>query len=316
MKRYVMLITFTSVIIAGILIFGQFQNKLGAEVGVLKVKTTLIEQTVTCNGRVEVAESEDVYVKIPCIADNIYVKGGDKVKKGDLLFSVDVEATKQVISAASGISPSLVPDEQIVKEIVAPISGEVSSINISSGETVSTDSPCAVISSSDALQVKIAIQESRLKNIKVGQKVTVSGTAFTLNEYQGVVSYIATTARQQYVGTMIETVVDAVISLTEKDESLKPGLSAKTKIIVGSQKDSIVIPYEYVMQDEFNNEYVYLYKDGYSVKCIIKTGKELSNGFEILSGLSSGDLVIINPDKIKNAGTKVRLITVEGKTVE
>ncbi|MDD2361768.1 MAG: efflux RND transporter periplasmic adaptor subunit [Oscillospiraceae bacterium] len=316
MKRYVMLITFTLVIIAGIIIFGKFQNPFGVEVGVYKVKTKLIEQTVTCTGRVEEAESEDVYVKIPCIVDNIYVKEGDKIEKGDLMFSVDVEATKQVISAASGISPALVPDEQIEKEITAPISGEVRSINISSGEIINTDSPCAVISSSDALQVKVAIQESRLKNIKLGQAATVSGTAFALNEYKGVVSYISPTARQQYVGTTTETVVDAIISLTEKDESLKPGLSAKSKILVGSCKDSIVIPYEYVMQDEFNNEYVYLYKDEYSVKCIIKTGKELGDGFEIISGLSPGDLVIINPDNIENEGEKVRLITGEGRAVE
>lgn len=315
MKRYVMLITFTSIVIAGILLYGRLQTSSGTEITAYKVKTTMIEETVTCTGRVEAAESEDVYVKIPCVADKVYVKTGDKVKKGDTLFSVDVDATKQVIASAAGISPSLVSDDQIKKEITAPISGKIRSINASSGNSVNTESPCAVISSSDALQVKVSIQESRLKNIKVGQLAVVSGIAFTVSEYQGVVSFISSTARQQYVGTTTETVVDAVISLSEKDDSLKPGLSAKSKILVGSEKNSIVIPYEYVLQDEFNNEYVYLYKDGYSIKCVVKTGKELTNGFEILSGLSPGDLVIKNPDKIKKAGEKVRLFSEGGRAV-
>lgn len=307
MKKYISLIAFTSILITAIILLGQNLKSSGQEVTVYEVKPRLVKQTVTCTGRIEAAESEQVYVKIPCVADEIFVSPGDKVKKGNVLFSVDVDATKQVIAAAAGISPTMVPDEQIKKNITAPVGGEVSSIHVTKGGTIDTENPCAVISSNSSLQVKVSIQENKLKNIRVGQAAVVSGTAFSKDEYSGVVSYISTSARQQYVGTMTETVVDAVITLSEKDDSLKPGLSAKSVILVGSQDNCMVVPYEYVLQDEDNNEYVYLYKDGFCAKSVIKTGKEFSDGLQVLSGLNPGDLVIENPDRIPKSGVRVRL---------
>ncbi len=308
MKRYLMLFTFTLLFITGILAYGRLRQTSVTKVAVYEVQPRLVEQTVTCTGRIETTDSENVFVDVPCVVDKVHVKTGDKVKKGDVLFTVNVNATKQVIADAAGISPSMVPDGQIKRDIKAPASGELSEVNVMSGGTIDIKSPCAVISSSDTLQVKVSIQESKLKNIKLGQNASVSGTAFDKNKYQGVVSYISPTARQQFNGASSETVVDAIISLTEKDDSLKPGLSAKSRILIGSQPDSIVIPYEYVLQDDENREFVYLYENGRSVKRIVKTGLELSDGFEIVSGLSTGCLVIKNPEKIDKPGQIVRLV--------
>lgn len=308
MKRYLMLFTFTLLFILGIMAYGQIRQASVAKVSVYEVQPRLVEQTVTCTGRIETSDSENVVVEIPCVADKVNVKIGDKVKKGDVLFTVNVNATKQVIADAAGISPSMVPDSEIKKNIKAPSSGEVSSINVTPGSTIDVKSPCAVISSSDTLQVKVSIQESKLKNIKIGQNASVSGTAFDKDKYAGVVSFISPTARQQYNGASSETVVDAIISLSEKDDSLKPGLSAKSKILIGRQHDSIVIPYEYVLQDDENREFVYLYENERSVKRIVKTGLELSDGFEIVSGLSPGCLVVKNPGQIEQ-GMKVRLVS-------
>lgn len=307
MKRYVALFSVTSLLIAGIMLAKSLWQSSGTVVSVYEVKTKEVQETVTCSGRVEAADSEDVYVSVPCVADEVYVNVGDEVGKGDVLFSVDVESTKAVIAAAAGISSSMVPDEQIVKTVKAPVSGEVKSINVSAGSTLDSDSPCAVIASSDALQVKVAINENYIKNIQIGQPAVVSGTAFSADGYKGVVSYIAGSARQQYSGSVNVTVVDAIITLSEKDESLKPGLSAKSKIIIGSQSKGIVIPYEYVMQNEDNEEYVYLYKDDCAVQCVISTGKELSDGLEVLSGLSAGDKVIQTPESIQKSGERVIL---------
>ncbi|MDD3692405.1 MAG: efflux RND transporter periplasmic adaptor subunit [Oscillospiraceae bacterium] len=309
MKRYVMLFTFTFLFITGILAYGRIRQTSVAKVAVYEVQPRLVEQTVTCTGRVEISESENVFVDIPCVVDKVHVKTGDKIKKGDVLFTVNISATKQVIADAAGISPSMVPDGQIKRDIKAPASGELCEVNVEPGGTVDIKSPCAVISSSDTLQVKVSIQESKLKNIKIGQNASVSGTAFAKDKYQGVVSYISSTARQQFNGVSSETVVDAIISLSEKDDSLKPGLSAKSKILIGSKPDSIVIPYEYVLQDNENREFVYLYENGRSVKRIVKTGMELNDGFEIVSGLSPGCLVIKNPEKIDKPGEIVRLVS-------
>lgn len=306
-KTYALLFSLTAAAIAGILLAKPLLQKSALPVSVYMVEARSAEDTVTCTGRIEAADSEEVYVEMPCIAEDVLVKAGETIKKGDPLFTVDVNATREVIAASAGISPSLVPEQQIVKSVTAPIDGMVRALNVAEGETISTDSPCAVISSGDTVQVKVTIHESKLKDIAVGQAATVSGTAFREAEYAGTLTYISLSARQQYSGTNSETVVDAVITLSEWDDSLKPGLSAKSKIQIGSVEDCLVIPYEYVLQDERNQEYVFLYKNGRAVKQVIQTGREWNDGFEVTQGLSAGDRVIQNPSDIVKDGEMVSL---------
>ena len=77
-----------------------------------------------------------------------------------------------------------------------------------------------------------------------------------------------------------------------------------------------MIPNEYVMQDEENNEYVYLYNGRYCIKRVIRTRKEFSNSYEILSEvLPKGTGVIQNPDSITKPGKRVRLETLERRRI-
>ncbi len=312
-KTYGLLFTFTALAISGILISRPLMEKSAPVVTLYTVEARSATDTVTCTGRIEAADSEDVYVEMPCIADTVSVQAGDAVQKGDILFTVDVAATKQVLASAGGISPALIPEQQIVKSVSAPVDGVIRTLNVAAGETVDADTPCVVISSSDALQVKVTIHENNLRDIVLGQRATVSGTAFREEGYAGTVTYISPSARQQYSGTTSETVVDAIISLLERDDSLKPGLSAKSRIEIGSVEECIIIPYEYVLQDEKNQEYVYLWQDGKAVKRVIQTAKEWNDGFEVTDGLYAGDCVIQNPGDIDRDGQTV-VVSGEGET--
>lgn len=306
-KRYAGLLLATGAAIGAIL-WGNAKNReMEPEVTVYTLQPALLEETVACTGRIEAAESEDVYVTLPCVADKVLVKAGDAVNKGDVLFTVDVDSTREVIASAGGISSSLVDGAQIQKEIKASRSGTIRSLNVKGGETVGTDSPAAVISSGDTLQVAVAINENNIRDVRVGQKATVSGAAFSKDSYTGIITYIASSARLQYVGTASETVVDAIITLEEKDDSLRPGLSAKSRVLISSQPDGLIVPYEYVMQDGQEQEYVYIYEKGRAVRRPVETGRELSQGFEILSGLAPGDRVITESASIRRDGQRVRL---------
>ena len=309
MKKYVALGAVTVLSLAGVLLAGWTMKKSVTEVDIYTVSPQLVEQTVTCSGKVESAESREVYADISCIAEQVLVKAGDRVNKGDVLFTVDVDATKQVLATAGGISPEMVPDGTVHKELTAPVSGIVTALNVSSGELTDAGKPCVVISSSEALQVKIAINEKNIRNLSLGQSASISGTAFTKPQYSGQVTYISSSARQQYVGNVSETVVDATITLSpaEVDESLRIGLSAKAKVTIGSTPDAMVVPYEYVLQDEDGREFVYLYREGSAVKQVIETGSELGIGFEVTKGLQAGDQVITQPEKITRDGTAVAI---------
>ncbi|MCI8554669.1 MAG: HlyD family efflux transporter periplasmic adaptor subunit [Clostridiales bacterium] len=301
MKKYGVLYTLTLLIIAGILLAGNAVKTSVPLVEYRLIETCEVEDTILCTGRMESADSEKVFVSVPCIAGEVYVSAGEAVEAGQPLFSLDIGATRQALAASGGSLSSMgLTDQALEKmesEVKAPAAGIVTTLNVVQGELTDTENACAVISSSESLQVAIAISEKSLKKASVGQTVRVSGMAFDKESYQGVLSYIAPSARQQLSGSTMETVVDAVVTLEELDESIRPGLSARARIVTGSKPAALVAPYEDVLQDEEGNEYVFLCQEGKAVKRVVVTGGELSQGYEILEGLQEGDRVISAPEE-------------------
>ena len=85
------------------------------------------------------------------------------------------------------------------------------------------------------------------------------------------------------------------------------GLTARARLVVGSTKDALVVPYDYVLQDEAGTEYVYVYQEGRAIRRDVTAGEELSEGYLIVSGLSAGDRIVQEPASIKKDGETVTL---------
>ena len=306
-KKYVWLIVLTLTAISGILLGGYLTKTPPVEVRVVTLQPQLVEQTVSCSGKIEAAKSQNVYLDMPCVAGEVYVQGGQEVEQGDVLFTVDVDATKQVLAQAGGLGVSQIADEAIAKEVTATVSGVVSTLNVTPGSLTDTSKPCAVIASSDTRRVKIAVREQDLQKVAIGQRVTVTGSGFRKDSYTGVLTELASSARQQLVGTVTETVVDAVVMLDQDqmDASLRVGLNAKAAVQVSSIPDALVVPYECVLQDEEGDEYVYAYADGRAVRRVFVSGEEWSTGFHVVSGLQTGDRIILDPEKVSGDGAPV-----------
>ena len=272
------------------------------------VSAHTIHHTVEYTGKVESAESKSVYTETACIAGDVLVKNGQLVEKGDVLFTIDVDATKQV-AATLGSSYGLPSPEDIdmPQEMTAPVRGIVTTLNVKEGDVTDTSKPCVVISSGEALRVKIGVPEKGLSQIFVGQDVTLSGVAFEKASYRGTVSAISPSARTQINGTVSETVVDATITINPEDvdDSLRIGLSAKASITLDASQSALVVPYETVLQDEDGQEYVYVYENGKAVKRVITTGSANDEGFEIKDGLANGDRIVASPEKITKSGMAV-----------
>lgn len=306
MKKYGILAVATVLSIAAIVLAGNWMDKPEKQVSVYMAATQQVEQTVVCTGTVESANSQNVYLDMACVAGQVYTKAGQAVKKGDVLFSVDIEATKDALAAVGGGAAGGLID-QLKKEVTAPVNGVVTTLNVTEGALADASKPCAVISSSDTLQVKIAIHERDVKKVQLGQKVSVSGTAFSKELYDGEVTYISPSARQQYVGSVSETVVDAIVTLDSEqlDESLRLGLTARADVIVNNIPSALVIPYECIMQDEENREFVYVVEDGKAVKRLITTDGDMSEGCCVIEGLETGDQVVADPTVIEKEGERI-----------
>jgi hypothetical protein len=160
--------------------------------------------------------------------------------------------------------------------------------------------PAMAIASNSELQIRLSVNESQVSDIKVGQKATITGVGFKNSSYSGVVKSISSGAKQVNTTAGQDTVIDVIVSVEKPNSDIKPGFTAKAKIITSESSNVIIAPYEAVRADNSGNEYVFKLNGKQAVKVPILTNREFDDGFEIKSGLSQNDKIVLNPDNISN----------------
>ena len=108
---------------------------------------------------------------------------------------------------------------------------------------------------------------------------------------------IGSEAKQIVTANGQENVVEVVVTILEPGEDIKPGYSAKGKIVT-SESEEFLVPYEAVQAEEDGTEYVFLQKEGRALKRYVTTGTEYEDGISVVKGLSSGELVIAQPEGV------------------
>lgn len=145
--------------------------------------------------------------------------------------------------------------------------------------------------------VKVAVNESDVRRLEVGQNAVLNGAAFDDGAYSAAVLSISDVARQSTNGLTIETVVDVVLVIENPDEYLRSGYTAQAVIETGEARDVLLVPYEVICQDD-GGEYVMVLRGNNAVRADIVTGAELAAGAELLSGLVETDEIITVPEDV------------------
>lgn len=160
----------------------------------------------------------------------------------------------------------------------------------------------AVAAAGEKVQIRVAVPESRLKQVAVGQRAQITGAAFAAEAYTGTVVSLGTVAYTLPTGG---TVVDAVIALDAADPTLRCGLNAKANICVDRVENGLLVPYSCVREDEKGKEFVYVLQNERAVRCEVTVSEELATGVLVTDGLNEGDHLITNPDDVSGDGTRV-----------
>lgn len=304
------------------------------KVTIIKPDSTGYTRSVNCTGEIIEQNREDVYLSLPIIASEVRFSVGDYVKKGDIIAVIDKTATATAIigSYNSIINDYMydailsLPKEQleevmtsysdsvslsnslksIPNYIVAGISGTLTQISISSNKPTTPYSSIVTIIDDSTLVAKVSVKEENIDSIAVGASAVLTGSAFGEDKYEGCVTKIYPAAYKKRNSLTTETVVDVIVTPNRTDHNLKSGYTTKANIIVDTVDFAFTVPYESVLQDTNNREYVYVLEGSKAKKKYIVTGLELSKGFEILEGIDETTLIIANPSNVKeNSYVKV-----------
>ena len=296
MKKIVLEIAVTFVIVFGVFFSGGLVKNSVQAVDVYKVTTGKVEDTIICSGKIEYKESCTVNPTTAGIITDVAVKKGDIVNKGDILFSMVTDLNAESISQLNTPLIQMVDNKTV--NVKAPVSGTVLGLNISADDTITKNTDAIIIVNSQDLSVKLPVSESKISDLKVGQPVVITGSAFNEGSYKGVISEIDNVAQQVVTTTGKETAVDVIVDILNPDDKIKQGYTAKCTITTNTKDNSCVLPYNTIEITDESKGTVYLYQNGKVAKRTVNIGNEYKEGVEILSGVKENDYVITISDNV------------------
>lgn len=303
MKKYIALAIACAALAAGVSYLpAAVEASVPAAVSISPTEVYYSE-SVNTSGTLCYIGQGDVTSALPLVLSEFEVEEGDHVEVGDVIARVDRKASETFISSLGKVSQlaaataslstamSLIPEE-----ITADRSGTVIS-TARAGAAVESGTSIATIAGTDSLVLTSAVSELNIARIQPGQPVEFTLSAYPNDVFTGTVSKIAGSARSQYSGAVLETVVDVLISPDSTDPRLCSGLTADVRFQLSDPRKICVLPYNAIGQDE-EGEYVYLLEDGAAVKHKIFTGAEFSDGTEVTKGATINDKVFLDPEDI------------------
>lgn len=303
MKKYIALAIACAALAAGVSYLpAAVEASVPAAVSISPTEVYYSE-SVNTSGTLCYVGQGDVTSALPLVLSEFEVEEGDHVEVGDVIARVDRKASETFISSLGKVSQlaaataslstamSLIPEE-----ITADRSGTVIS-TAGAGAAVESGTSIATIAGTDSLVLTSAVSELNIARIQPGQPVEFTLSAYPDDVFTGTVSKIAGSARSQYSGAVLETVVDVLISPDTTDPRLRSGLTADVRFQLSDPRKICVLPYNAIGQDE-DGEYVYLLEDGAAVKHKIFTGAEFSDGTEVIKGATINDKVFLDPEDI------------------
>lgn len=209
--------------------------------------------------------------------------------------SQDIEGAKARVEADK-ISLQTAQQRLSDTEVYSPISGVVTSRTAQVGQIISSgissvNSGTTVLTISDLSRIFInaSIDESDIGKIKLGQFADITVDAFPNEKFRGEVKQIATK------GNNISNVITfpVKIELMSKNKTLlKPEMTANLEIVALRKNNVLTVDLDSVTKNR--KKYFVNVLNGQDKKEVeVKIGANDSQYYEILSGLNSGDKVVV-----------------------
>ncbi len=168
--------------------------------------------------------------------------------------------------------------------IPAPIDGYVSERTADLGEYVSPQQKVATIVRTNPLRIRIDIPEQAIPEVRVGQSVSVTTSAWPDKNFAGRVARIAPNVS----ATSRTLTVEAEIE--NSGGALKPGQFATVRILQERAEPAVLVPARAVVT-EAGVSRVFVIKDGHAEQRLVQTGQTEGDLIEIKTGVAADEQV-------------------------
>jgi len=286
-------------------------------VKVQAVNVQPVEQIAELTGNIEAQIVNQITPTIPGRIDNILVEVGNRVQKGQLLVQMDrtnlVQAQLQLSSAEtelgrvselfkSGSATQQVFDQltsqvDIAREAVrnlventdlhSPIDGVVTARYFDAKNIFGGAQPILTVMQMSPVKVLVSVSEIYFPQVKTGMEVRVRLDVYPDRQFAGRVNIIHPTIDQ------LSRTFRAEITIPNADLAVRPGMFARVDLNFGTIDNVVVPDLAIIKQPGSNTRYVYVVENGQAHRRELTLGRLIGDRYEVLSGLESGDRVVI-----------------------
>jgi HlyD family secretion protein len=211
-----------------------------------------------------------------------------------------VEGAQFRVSQAQNLVQSLEAKVASAR-VVSPIDGTVYSLPVKLGDFVQTGQVLAEIADLRRLRVRAFVDEPDLGSLAVGQEVDVTWDGKPGKVWKGKTEQLP----QQVVARGMRSVGDVLCSIDNSDMDLLPNTNVDVQILVHAQRDVLAVP-RAAVNEQGNQHYVFVVKGDRVERRNITVGIASSSMYQVVSGLSSGEVVAEPVEQTLREGAKIR----------
>ena len=298
------------------------------------VKTQEVEQIQEFTATVEANVVNNIVPSMSLRINDILVEVGDHVRKGQVLAQMDKTnllqsqiqleniqleydrafelykvggASKQSLDAQKTQLDVAKTAYENLKEntrLVSPINGIVTARNYDSGDMIGGE-PVVTIEQMSPVKLLVNVSESFYTRVRKGMDVNVKVEVYGDEIFHGKVSLIYPTVDPQTRTFPVE------IKLPNKDLKVRPGMFARVTMNFGTQNHVVAPDLSIIKQAGSGDRYIYVYKDGKVSYNKVLLGRRMDDKYEIISGVSDGDQVVVAGQSRLTNGAEVSVENAE-----
>lgn len=298
-------------------------------ISMIEMKPEKFDHFVEIQANIKTRQNVLLYPEFTGSLKKIYVKEGQRVKKGSLLAQIDdaglknqleqlqiqVELSKttydriqrlwkqnigsemQLLQAKANYEAQLKSIEQLKKQlqrtqILAPFSGTIDEIVANTGANlIPGQTPVMRIVNLKEMYTEANVPERYLSQIKVGTAATVNIPMLN-REYSTSIRQTGNFINPNNRSFRVET------SLPNPDEMIIPNLTCKLKINDYTNPEALMVPLRVIREDASGKKYIFKLKsDGkkqvyLTEQVFIQLGKKGLDKIEVLDGIKAGELIV------------------------
>ena len=232
----------------------------------------------TASGRIVSARSTTIKAPYAGFIQNVFVKVGDKVKRGDPLLAI----SEGVDEKGTQPFPMRAPFAGTVVEAAAQAGQQV---EINKGG--SSKDYLLRIEDCSSYAVEAEFPEIDATRVGVGMQATIRLTALPQKTYPGVLTSLNLAASQDTKWMSNRVLFPGTIKMITFDDQIRPGLSALVDVEIAEKKGVLTLGHEYIASRA--DGFFVTRADGTEVA--VKIGLQNESGAEIVDGVSEGDRI-------------------------